>query len=238
MTGELPPFVPFGHSHLLMMVVVLTGVVTIPWSMRHLDQRTGRIIARMIAALLFINEIVVSLLDMFVYRLPLAESLPLQLCAISALLTGWMLWQRSYAAFEIVYFWGIGGSIAAMLTPDLSVGFPHPRFFHFFLGHGLIMLGVLYASFVWQFRPVLRSAVKAIIASIVLMLVVGLVNYLLDTNYMYLCAKPAQNTLMDAMGEWPWYLAVLVLAGSVVYLVCLWPFLLLRRRQNTDSQQP
>jgi len=117
-----------------------------------------------------------------------------------------------------------------MLTPDLSVGFPHPRFFHFFLGHGLIMLGVLYATIVWQFRPVLRSAGKAVFASIVLMASVGLLNYLLGTNYMYLCAKPAQDTLMDAMGAWPWYLLTLILAGSAVYMLCLLPFILLRKR--------
>ncbi len=230
MTNELPPFVPFGQSHIIMMLVVLIAVVVIPWTMRRLGQSTGRGIALLIAAVLFLNEVVVSLLDMYVYQLSLAESLPLQLCAVAALLTSWMLWRRSYAAYEIVYFWGIGGSIAAMLTPDLSVGFPHPRFFHFFLGHGLIMLGVMHATFAWQFRPGLRSVGKAIMASIVLMLVIGLLNELLGTNYMYLCAKPAQNTLMDAMGVWPWYLLTLIVAGSAVYLLCLVPFLLLRKR--------
>lgn len=230
MTNELPPFVPFGQSHIMMLLVVLIAVVIIPWATRRLSQSTGRGIALVIAAVLFLNEVVVSLLDMYVYQLSLAESLPLQLCAVAALLTAWMLWRRSYAAYEIVYFWGIGGSIAAMLTPDLSVGFPHPRFFHFFLGHGLIMLGVMHATFAWQFRPGLRSVGKAIMASIVLMLVIGLLNELLGTNYMYLCAKPAQNTLMDAMGVWPWYLLTLIVAGSAVYLLCLVPFLLLRKR--------
>jgi len=230
MTHELPAFVPFGQAHLVMMLVVLLAVLVIPWSMRRLNPHTGRIVALLIAAVLLINEIVVSVLDRYVGHLSLAESLPLQLCAVAALLTAWMLWRQSYAAYEIAYFWGIGGSIAAMLTPDLSVGFPQPRFFHFFLGHGLIMLGVLFATFVWQFRPSWRSAVKAIIASIVLMLVIGLLNHLLGTNYMYLCVKPAQNTLMDAMGAWPWYLLTLIVAGSAVYMLCLLPFLLLRKR--------
>ena len=229
MTNDLPPFIPFGQAHIVMMLIVLSAVLVVPWTMRGLDQNTGRRIAVLIAAVLFFNEIAVSLLDMYVYQLSLAESLPLQLCAVAALLTAWMLWRRSYAAYEIAYFWGVGGSVAAMLTPDLSVGFPHPLFFHFFLGHGLIMLGVLFATFVWQFRPSWRSAVKAIIVSIALMLVIGLLNYLLGTNYMYLCVKPAQNTLMDAMGAWPWYLLTLVVAGSAVYMLCLIPFLLQRK---------
>jgi hypothetical integral membrane protein (TIGR02206 family) len=238
MTNGLPLFIPFGQAHIVTFLLVMITVVLVPWLLRRLEPQTGRNIARVIAVVLVVNEIMVTALDMSVGKLSLAESLPLQLCAVSALLTAWMLWQRSYRGFEIVYFWGMGGSIAAMLTPDLSVGFPRPGFIHFFAGHGLIMLGVLHASFAWQFRPTLYSVGKAIIASIGLMLIIGSLNYLLGTNYMYLCAKPAGDTLMDAMGPWPWYLVSLVIAGSAVYVLCYLPFLLLRKRQIPVASHP
>lgn len=235
MTSDLPQFIPFGHAHLGALACVYLSVILLPLLLSRPGQRSGRIVALLIAAFLFANEISVFLLDVVVYKLPVAASLPLQLCSVAALLTAWMLWRQSYRAYEIAWFWGIGGSTVALLTPDLSVGYPHKVFIHFFAGHGLIMLGVVHATIAYRFRPDLRSVGKAIIVSIILMLAVGLANHLLGTNYMYLCAKPAQTTLIDYMGSWPWYLGSMLGAGSIVYLVCYLPFLFERRVRAIKS---
>jgi hypothetical integral membrane protein (TIGR02206 family) len=235
MTSDLPPFLPFGHAHLLAMFGVVVLAILLPMMTQTLGPRMNRVFALLIASVLVLNEVVFFCLDLLVYKLPLVASLPLQLCDIAALLTAWMLWRQSYRAFEIAWFWGVGGSMVAMLTPDLSIGYPHPLFIHFFIGHGIIMLGLVHASVAYAYRPVLRSVGKAIIASIILMLIVGSFNRLLDMNYMYLCAKPAQQTLMDYMGPWPWYLGSLVLAGSVVYMACYLPFVLVQVRRNITA---
>lgn len=228
-----PPFIPFGQAHLLALGLILFALALLPWLAHKFLPAYGRRIGLAIAVLLFLNEVVIFLLDIFVFDLRVALSLPLQLCSMAALLTAWMLWRQSYAAYEVAWFWGIGGSLVAILTPDLSVGFPHHVFFHFFIGHGMIMLGVMHATFACGFRPVLRSVGKAILASIMAMLAVGLINHMLGTNYMYLCTKPAQATLMDHMGPWPWYLGSLVVAGSFVYLLCYLPFVFIRKRSST-----
>ena len=68
-----------------------------------------------------------------------------------------MLMLRSYRLFEVAYFWGLGGSIPAMLTPDLGVGFPSTEYFGFFVGHTLVVISVLFAIGAFEFRPRLRS---------------------------------------------------------------------------------
>jgi len=235
MTIDLPPFLPFGHAHLIAMIGVVLLAILLPLMTKGLGPGKNRVIALLIASLLLLNEVVFLILDLFVYKLPLAASLPLQLCDIAALLTAWMLWRQSFRVYEITWFWGMGGSMVAMLTPDLSIGYPHPLFIHFFIGHGIIMLGVVHASVAYGYRPDLRSVGKAIIASIILMLAVGSFNQLLDMNYMYLCAKPAQQTLMDYMGPWPWYLGSLVFAGSVVFVACYLPFVLAQGWRNITA---
>jgi hypothetical integral membrane protein (TIGR02206 family) len=146
-----------------------------------------------------------------------------------------MLWRKSYGSYEVALFWGIGGSIPALLTPDLTVGFPHPSFLHFFAGHGLVMLGVLYATFVFGFRPRVRSVFKAISASLLLVVIMAPVNLVLETNYMYLYQKPVQSTLMDYFGPWPWYILSLILIGVMVYIVIYLPFHFLEKRNGKSD---
>ncbi len=116
-----------------------------------------------------------------------------------------------------------------MLTPDLLLGFPHPSFIHFFIGHGLILLGVLYATLVFEFRPTLGSVARAVSAALLMMLLIAPINLLLDTNYMYLCEKPLQTTLLEFMGPWPWYIISLVVIGTLVMLLCYLPFVIIRK---------
>ena len=67
-----------------------------------------------------------------------------------------------------------------------------------------------------------------------MMLPIGLVNWLADANYMYLCARPAvDNTLL--FGGWPWYIVNVMLIGWVLMLVAILPMLWLRRQKEKCS---
>ena len=63
----------------------------------------------------------------------------------------------------------------------------------------------------------------------VVMLPIGLVNWLPDTNYIYLCTPPeVDNPLV--IGGWPWYIANVLIIGLVLMLITSIPMQLLRRR--------
>lgn len=159
-----------------------------------------------------------------VYQQSWQEVLPLHLCRISSYLCCLMLLLRSYRLFEVTYFWGIGGSVAAMLTPDLEAAFPHPLFLGFFVGHALVACSVLFAMTAYDFRPRLRSIGFAAVVSIVYMGVVALINLALDTNYLYLSHKPASITVYQYLGPWPWYLLSVWVIGVAVSFVLYAPF--------------
>ena len=230
--NELPPFIAFGLAHLSALIGIAIVVTILPLSARRLSDACQRHLALSIAIALFISEASSIIVSVFIYENPLKTSLPLHLCGIAALLTAWMLWQKSYKVYEIAYFWGMGGSIPAILTPDIAAGFPNPAFFYFFIGHGLTMLGVLHVTIVYGYQPRLRSVGKTVIASLILMMVVAPINLAMNTNYMYLCYKPAQATVMDYLGPWPWYILSLVVIGTVVFLVCYLPFAILAKSGN------
>ncbi len=144
-------------------------------------------------------------------------SLPMQLCdwvLIACLIT---LFRPNALASEIAYFWGLGGTLQAVLTPDVAQGFPSWRFIQFFWGHGVTLLCIAYIVAAQNFRPRPRSVFRMMIA----MNVYGLAALSLDLafgwNYGYLLHKPQGASLLDHLGPWPWYIVALEGIGLVTF---------------------
>lgn len=229
---SLTPFVPFGQAHLIGVAVALAVGVGLPLAARRLPEPWHWRIAAILAACMLAQEVSKMVIRSGLYDYPLHEHLPLHLCGIALLASAVMLWRRSYRLYEVCYFWALGASIPALLTPDLQQGFPHPLYFVFFVGHGLVFTGAMYATLVYRFRPRLRSIGITAVATIALMILIAPVNVLLGTNYFYLRHKPLQPSIMDFLGPWPWYVAGLVGVGVVVCVICYLPFAFGGRRRH------
>lgn len=226
------PFDPFGAGHLSALAVIVAATFAIPVLARALLDERGRAIGGLVlAGGLLLHEVSKIFIRAYGYGEPLAESLPLHMCGVAALMTAWVLWRHSYRVHEIAYFWGIGGTVPAVLSPDLPYDYPHPWFFIFFGGHGLILAGVLYATVVFGLWPGLRSVIRTVYASLGLVAAMVPVNWLLDANYLYLRAKPETATLIDYMGPWPWYIGVMFASGLLVCLLCYAPLAVARSRR-------
>lgn len=223
--NDATSFNPFGQAHVLTLLVILCASIALPMAMRRVASRNAqRSVAAILAVVLVAQEFFKTWLWVFWYGEPLVEHLPLHLCGAAALLVAYVLVQRAYSVYEIVYFWGLGGTLQALLTPDLQHGFPSLLYVTFFLGHGLVILGVIYATVVYDFRPTLRSVKRTVIVTLVYMALVASLNLALGTNYLYLRRKPERPSLMDYFGPWPWYIPALILAGIISCFVYYAPF--------------
>jgi len=224
------PFVPFGQQHLVAVAVILCAVAGLVALLRVTESVTAtRRLAVALALALVASEAFKLWFRVWLYGEPAGQFLPLHLCGASALLMAWVLWFRSYGGFEVGYFWGMAGSMQALLTPDLPVGFPSLAFIGFFLGHGLVILAVIFAIAAYDFRPTLRSVGKAIAVTIAYMAVIAPLNYPLDANYLYLRHKPEQPSIIDFLGPSPLYVGSLMLVGSALCLLYYLPFAAWRR---------
>jgi hypothetical integral membrane protein (TIGR02206 family) len=150
-------------------------------------------------------------------------SLPLHLCTLSVPLSALMLATRSYTLYQVLYFWGFAGATNALLTPDLQIyGFPHFRYWIFFTSHGSILLALVFAAAADGYRPSWRSVGLALVATNLLLPLVGLVNWLTGGNYMYVARTPEFPSLIDYLGPWPYYIVALeflaLIAFTLVYL--------------------
>jgi hypothetical integral membrane protein (TIGR02206 family) len=147
-----------------------------------------------------------------------------------------VLVRRTYALYELVYFWGLGGAVQAILTPELHFGFPHPIFLTFFVGHGLVVLGALYATVVLDLRPTHGSIWRTFRATAAWAALVTPLNLALGTNYLFLMRKPERASLIDYFGPWPWYIPVLAVVGLTLFYLYYSPFAvfdLLKRRATS-----
>ena len=60
-----------------------------------------------------------------------------------------------------------------------------------------------------------------------LIIIVGMINYLLESNYMFLCSRPDVNNPL-LIGGWPYYLIVLEVIFFIYGYLLYLPFKLLK----------
>lgn len=155
--------------------------------------------------------------------------LPFHICYFLNLLFPVMLWRRWYFLFEVSYFMVMAGCIQALLTPDLQSSFPdHFNLRYFFVHIGLTQ-SILYAIFVFDFRPTWRGLGKSLLWINLYFVFVAGVNWLLGTNFMYIRQKPPSPTMLDLFGDWPWYILGGELLALMLFTLVMLPFAVQRK---------
>lgn len=165
---------------------------------------------------------VYSVLVMFATdQAPAQSVIPLHLCYFLNLLLPFILWKRWMHWMDWIYPIVIAGCLQALFTPDLTQPFPHYYNVRYWLVHIMLIQSVLFAIFVYGFRPTPAGIIKCIVAMNAFALFVTPFNLLLDTNFLYL-REPAPGSIMEVLGPWPQYIFVLeglmIIFFGVVYL--------------------
>lgn len=148
------------------------------------------------------------------------SNLPLQLCDLSVWLSVASCLTLQPFLVEAAYFAGIAGAGMALLTPDLWSPWPSYPAIYFFVAHGGIVIACAVLVF-GGIRPLRPGAwLRVYGALLVYAGVLGAFDWLAGANYMYLCSKPKSESLLNAFGPWPLYLAPsLVVAAFLFWLL-------------------
>jgi hypothetical integral membrane protein (TIGR02206 family) len=171
-------------------------------------------------------------------RAELAYALPFQLCDAAIFVSALALWLRRQILVEIAYFWGLGGTIQAIFTPDLPQHFPTFPFLQYYVAHGGVVAAALFLVVGLRQGPRRHAYIWTAGLTIAYAAFVGLLDLGTGADYMYLRAKPASATLLDVMGPWPWYIAVAAVVGLALFFILDAPFRLLRRTGLSHDVQP
>jgi hypothetical integral membrane protein (TIGR02206 family) len=218
-------FSTFGLEHCTWLVIT---AVTTWWLIRQARRRDDFGKQRIAQVLAWIPPIAYVLPTIVIAPLKnydLNLIVPLHLCYFLALLTPLVLVKRRTAFFQVTYFWVMAGCSQSLLTPDMADGFPHPFSFRYWLVHISLVQCWIFAIFAFRMRPQLKHILWSILWFDVYLLIVGLLNYPLGTNFLYLRHKPPVPTMMDYLGEFPWFLFTGQFLMLAMFLLVYTPFL-------------
>lgn len=164
------------------------------------------------------------------FRFP--EAIPLQLCDLILWCTVAACLFRWQWAFETAYFLSLTAGALTLITPDLWADcWTYPTFY-FFAAHGGVIVATLFLAMSGSMRPQPGSVLRALLAVNGWAALAGTFNLIHNTNYMYLCHKPDDATILDLLGPWPWYL----LSGEAIACVLFWLLWLpWRKRSGYDT---
>lgn len=218
-------FVRFGTAHLC--VIALTFITPLILAIITRGDASGnaaRVACWSWAAFLVINKIVGLTVLRRYGELTAESALPMHLCDWAAIVSVVTLIYPNQWTYELCYFWALGGTLQALLTPDLVYGFPDPRFVSFFALHGGVIASALYVTLAMGMRPLPISILRVLAWSTLYVGAAMAMNTMLGTNFGYLHAKPTQPSLLDFMAPWPFYILQLVPVAIAFTLFLYAPF--------------
>src|SRR5438128_3332283 len=215
----------------VMALIVIAGSTAVP--VVGARRRPGPWL-RVLAGVLVVDEV-----SWWVYLLGggqpgsrLALSLPLQLCDAAIFIAAVALWTRHPLLVEVTYFWGLAGTIQALLTPDLPQHFPSYPYFQYYIAHGGVVAAALVLVVGLGQHP-RRWAVAGVGGlTVAYAALVGFVDAVTGADYMYLRSKPPSATLLDFLGPWPWYILAAPVIAACLFAILDAPFRLRERRAD------
>lgn len=158
-------------------------------------------------------------------RLDLADSLPLHICDLNGLVAPLALLTRVRWLRATLYFWGIGLTLQGLVQPVASVTGPDtPRFWFFFVSHGVIVGFALYDVVVGRYRAVWRDVVLMLLISLAYFAVVIPIDVVTGWNYGFLGKQDAQPGFIKALGAWPGRVIRLFGIGAATFVLLWAPF--------------
>lgn len=217
-------------EHLVPLVVLAVAAAALCTAARRAPGRWSGMVAAMIAAGIVITELSWQPYVLANHTWSAALSLPVQLCDVGGFVAAAALVWRQAVLVEVAYFWGLGGTVQALLTPDLRDHFPAFPYLQFYATHDLVVLAALFLVIGLRLQPRAGAVRRVFLITLAFAAVIGLVDLVTGGNYLYLRQVPAQGSLLSVMGPWPWYIAVGALLTLIVLTVLDAPFRFSRSR--------
>ena len=219
-------FVSFAGPHVaaIALTVIVAAGLTI-WARRARSEKIPRVIGLAVAGILLGAELLFYGCTIMSKSWGefVKDALPLHLCGAAIYLTAWTMWRRNQHAYELLYFWGIAGTLQAIITPNLLSDFPSYWFVSYFIRHGGVVVAAVVATWGMGMRPARGAVLRVIIITNIFAAVVAGFDVLLGANYMFLIRPPVGESPFFFL-PWPWYILVLECVAIALMLLLSLPF--------------
>ncbi len=218
--NQFNEFTLFGPLHLLIILALIVGILLV--FLFRSDKRLRYILA----AVLIIQIVAFNSKHLINGTYSIENYLPFHLCTLSAIIAPIALLTKNKLLQTLLLFWGFIPALLAILLPDVSrtENFTTFRFWEFFVSHIFIVFSSLYLAIHTDSKFLLNkfSTWKQIVLSYVILSIyaIGIVfpiNYILNSNYLYLARKSSNG--MGFLPDGQLYLPSLFTLAFLVFIL-------------------
>lgn len=226
----------FSPEYFLSLTGVAVAIAAVTVAARVRPGRWTTAFTRALAVLLVANQLSWYVVER--HALSVQWSLPLGLCEMGTFVAGAALWWRTPLLVELTYFWGLGGTVQALLTPELDPSslFPSYFYFQYYINHGGLVLAAVFLVVGLNLVPRPGAVLRVAAITAGYLVVVAGVDRLTGGDYLYLRQPPPTVSLLNLLGPWPWYVAGMIGLGVAMLLVLNSPFWAMRRLTRGTAQ--
>ena len=223
-------------EHIIPIGLALIIAVTLIRYARTISSESQQRLIHYIAIFISVSVIAFHIYCTLTTNYNIRTDLPLYLCSLLGIIIPIFTYYRKYWMFEILVFWVIAGTIQGVITPDIAEGFPSLDYFRYWIVHLGLLTVIFYSIFVLQLKPKFKSVFKSFLALQVYVIVMIVINYCLDANYFYLNRKPESASVLDYLGDWPYYIIVAQLIIIPLFSIIYIPFYISEVKKKSLSK--
>jgi uncharacterized membrane protein YwaF len=205
-------FHAFSIGHLLGILFFIILIVLMVIFRNKIGPRMDLIFRRKVAILMVLFEWI-----FYIWSLSRGgfqtSLLPFGVCAISMYVT-------AYTLFSLV-------------VADQTYNFPHFRYIHYFGNHGLFLLGNLYLLIVLKLKFTYKDLLKSSLYLFIYAVIMYPINFLLDSNHLFLREIPAEVAPMYQFLGNLWVIGFVISIFMLFNLIYL-PIYLIHRYKKIE----
>lgn len=168
------------------------------------------------------------------------DHLPITVCGWAVVFASFMVVGKSQTLFDLCYFWTLGGSIFALITPTVITytGPTRYRYYQFWVEHLIGYIAIFYMIFVHNMRPNKKSLVKAYAGIAVLATIAYFANQLIGpgANYLYMAKPEDTPSILDFLPpNFALRLCVMAAAVTTLFVLAYLPWYIKDKKAQKDA---
>ena len=149
------------------------------------------------------------------------KTLPMEISYLTSFAIPVFLFKPSRKLQSWIFYIGIWSAAAAFLNTIMMGEEPWHMLLRYYGHHGILLyFGI--SIYISGYRPTLKDYYNTAIIMLLIIFIIGLINKIIGSNYMFTRFKPTGMNLTLLMADWPYYFIIIVSIGLVFcYLLYL-----------------
>ena len=167
-------------------------------------------------------EIIFQIQSVLYKEWALIKTLPLEISYLTSFVIPVYLYKPSRKLQSWIFYIGIWSAAAAFLN-TIMMGEEAWYILLRYYGHHGILLYFGISLYINGYRPTLKDYCSTAYTMLFIICIIGLINILIGSNYMFTRSKPSGMNLTLLMPDWPYYFIVIIAIGllfcALLYIV-------------------